>query len=128
MKLSKKLKWKHQESNRVELNSSRYSVRKEKLQWISKQSNRLEWNSVKVLCCSENRENPSINSKCIDWNESSHSSPSNLYSTQPKHKHFARQQIHVCQQNVDWAQLDAHLFGYEWHSICIHAPDFSLLI
>ena len=54
-----------------------------------------------------------INSKCIDWNESSHSSPSNLCSTQPKHKHFARQQIHVCQQNVDWAQLDAHLFRYE---------------
>ena len=112
MKLSK--------SNRVELKTSRNSVRKEKLQWISKQSNRLEWNSVKFLCWSENRERSSINSKCIDWNESSHSSPSNLYSTQPKHKHFARRQIHVCQQNVDWAQLDAHSFGCEWHILHVY--------
>ena len=28
------------------------------------------------------------------------SSPSNLCSTQPKHKYFARQRIRVCQQDV----------------------------
>ena len=43
----------------------------------------------------------SINSKCIDWSQSSHSLPSNLCSTQPKHKHFARQRIHICQQNSE---------------------------
>ena len=90
----------------MELKSSRNSVRKEKLRWISKQSNRLKWNSLKVLCWRENRERPSINSKCIDWNESSHSSPSNLCSTQPKHKHNS--------QDSKFMSANKMLTGLNW--------------
>ena len=93
-------------------------------------SNGLEWN----WNWSENRERPSINSKCIDWNYSSHSSPSNLCSTQPKHKHFARQRNHICQQNV-WSEGQAiyetmrnqntnHLFSQE---ICRNWIDTSIM-
>ena len=61
----------------------------------------IQWNSTKVLRWSENRERLCINSKCMNWNEIMlrHSSPSNLCSTQLKHKHFSRLQIHVRQQN-----------------------------
>ena len=47
----------------------------------------------------ETEKGQALTPKCIDWNQISHSSPSNLCSIQPKHKQFARQRIHICQQN-----------------------------